>query len=837
MNRRIRVYRAITYIILFYTAVAFFLLGHCGILKKDRTVAGKEAPVGTVEVRMDRQVQQVFLAEGTYLRYLELYVTSEDSAGDSYHLYLYDEQNEKLVDRDVAMPEVTLPGFLRIPIGVRTVPGTAYVWQLKGMTVPMELSYENTGETGLSAFGNFYVIQDGQTRMQEAQNIVMRLIYTDSPSGKKMFLLYAALVLAAGAGIGFAECRGRRSRRLSGEIRFRQAAQLTAGPVVLAALIFLTDSIFIRGIFGGKADDKLVYALGIATAAVCFAWFLFGKRPSEKQISFRQAATAHGMDWLQTGCFAGILWGTVHFMNAQYQIWQDLASREVLFWVFLLLLTMGSLRAVWNRRGAVWCLFATAAGIGYDLYCRLGLQTREPELSLVRYEILAAAAAGLVLLSLADKIRNRRFETAGLNRLYAVFLAVFLGLLVIFRNTRGWPVYLAVVFGLFYLFFTGWENRDRLMHNFCSGILLHFVTAVIFAMARRPYRAWEFTRYNFIFHTVTVNAYYLTLVICALTVRLLAGLSGKKMRFSQIGGTLLLYGTAVSLLFLTLSRTGYLAVLVMTAVMVPFTVLFCFRQRLSALLRDVLIMALAFPVCLPMTYTGIRILPALYNDPYIYSVEESAAAIHRDDPKDSNAYMSVSYFRFVMEGKLFAEAAEPEPVRDFLRCFGDTLYVLPDSVLVASEGDAGLSDAASFSNGRLDIFRRYIREWNLTGHDGMGVTLADGSVSVHAHNIYLQVIHDHGLPVGCVFLLLGAVSAGLMASYALHGCRRDPYAALPLAVLIGFAVAGLVEWLFHPCNPMGFSVMVVLAPLLYTGSRKKQKAPENARRNNWKVSK
>jgi hypothetical protein len=44
--------------------------------------------------------------------------------------------------------------------------------------------------------------------------------------------------------------------------------------------------------------------------------------------------------------------------------------------------------------------------------------------------------------------------------------------------------------------------------------------------------------------------------------------------------------------------------------------------------------------------------------------------------------------------------------------------------------------------------------------------------------------------------------------------ETDAYAALPLAVFLAFAVAGLVEWLFHPCNPLGFTTMAVLAPLL-----------------------
>ena len=81
MNRKIKAYQAIIYIVLFYLAAVLFLLGPGKLLEKDRLLAGAENPVGTVEVREDQQVQQVLIAEGDYLRYLELYVTSPKSAG------------------------------------------------------------------------------------------------------------------------------------------------------------------------------------------------------------------------------------------------------------------------------------------------------------------------------------------------------------------------------------------------------------------------------------------------------------------------------------------------------------------------------------------------------------------------------------------------------------------------------------------------------------------------------------------------------------------------------------------------------------------------------------
>lgn len=814
MNRRIKTYHAITYIVLFYLAAVILLLGPGGVLKKDRLLQGNERAVGTATVRLDRQIQQVFICEGTYLKYLDLYVTSPESAGKNYRLLVYDELNQRLVNREIAMPETEIPGFLRIPLGIETVPGRAYVWQLQGTDTPMELAFENTGETGLVVFGNYYILENGEVSMQETQNIVMRLTYTDSPSAKKMAVLYAVLILAAALIIGPVEYLGAKRQKLRKEVTIQHVIGLTAGPVLIAGAAYLLYAVFGQNAFGGRTEDKTVYALGIGLAVLFFAWVIYAKRPNKKQPPMTELVKQSGMDWLQAGAFAGVLLGCIHFMNAQYQIWQDLAYREVLIWSFLVLLTMGCAEEIFHKESAAWIALSGLSGAGYYVFqkARLTEEQTETALLLIRDDILIVVAAGLVVLALVKKIRQKRFAFGSVNRFYAGLLAVFLLFLVIFRNTRGWPVYLAVIFILFYLFYVGWENRERLLANFCSGVMLNFALACVFAMARRPFRAWVYSRYNFVFHTVTITATYLTLVVCALTVRLLFKRREGK-RLTDLWGTVLLYGLSVSFLFLTLSRTGYLAVIVMTIVIVPFVTLCCYRQKAGVLFKNLGCMAAAAVLCLPIAYTGVRILPAVYNDPYIYEVEESAAAIHRDDPKDSTGYMSISYFRYVMKNKLFADAAsDQEEVKQFMLCMRDDLFVSDSDVLLASNEDSGLGE--DFSNGRFEIFRCYMEEWNLTGHDEMGVTLPDGSVSVHAHNTYLQVIHDHGLITGAAYLVFGFISAFMMFVFAVKRNRKNAYAALPLAVFIGFAIASLVEWLFHPCNPLGYSTMVIFAPLL-----------------------
>ncbi len=829
MNRKIKACHAITYIVLFYLAAAVFLLGPAGVLEKDRMVAGNEAAAGTAQVRLDQQIQQVFLADGTYLRYLEVYVTSEESAGKEYHLLVYDGNNQILVNREIAMPETAVPGFLRIPVGIKTIPGQPYVWQLQGTDTPMDLAFENTGDTGLTSFGNYYISFNGVSNVQQAQNIVMRLIYTDSPSVKKMAVFYAGLFVLAAIFIGTAEYQGRKKQKLIKEVRVQTAVRLTAGPALCVTVLYLIYEVFWRNAFGGKADDKAVYGLGIALFAACFAWVIFAKRQDRPVKPMKALLKERGMDWLQTVFFAGALWGCIRFMNAQYQFYQDMAYRQVLLWSALILLTMGTAKALFCKRNIIWTAVTGILGLCWYQYQKCSLlgtggqawfwvkpagDQAGQKLLMLKAEILIVVAAGLVLFSLIDKIRRRQFAWGLVNRFYAGLLAVFLLLLVLFRNTRGWPVYMAVVFGLFYLFYIGWDNRDRLLFNFSSGVMLNFALAILFCLARRPFRAWIYSRYNFVFHTVTITATYLTLVVCVLTVRLLMRLKDGK-RFTDLWGTFVLYGMGVSFLFLTLSRTGYLAVIVMTVVMVPFVTFWCCRQKASAFFKNMACMILAAVLCLPAAYTGIRILPAIYNDPYIYEVEESAAAIHRDDPKDSTGYMSVSYFKYVMDNKLFADASLlKEEAEELMLCMSRELYVKPQITLVAGDGEFGPEEAEDFSNGRFEIFKCYMDHWNLTGHDEMGVPLPDGSISVHAHNTYLQVIHDHGLLVGGLYLVFGAVSAYMMFVYAVKKSKEDKNAALPLAVFIGFAVASLVEWLFHPCNPLGFSTMAVFAPLL-----------------------
>lgn len=155
-----------------------------------------------------------------------------------------------------------------------------------------------------------------------------------------------------------------------------------------------------------------------------------------------------------------------------------------------------------------------------------------------------------------------------------------------------------------------------------------------------------------------------------------------------------------------------------------------------------------------------------------------------------------------------------------------------NAVTDEEEEDAVIEDTSvyeateQYANGRFDIFKAYVSQLNLNGHEEMGAPLPDGSTAVHAHNIYLQVAYDHGIIVGILFLAVGVFTFVQGCLYYRKKKELVSCAAFPMVYTAGFAVAGMVEWIFHLCNPAGFMLLLLLAPLLFDMSEKKDKLDE-----------
>ena len=869
MNRKLKRSRAIEYAILCYAVVLMLLIGPIGLLDTTRVVAGNQTTAGWTEpVGSDDRIQQVFIADGGYLESISIFAEN-DLSRKVVNLSISNDLGETVFSRNVALDTYEAPGFFTISVEFQTEAGRAYVWQISHPEEELVLGWQNTGESGLTVFGNYYyVAEGGQIQEQIGQNILMRFTYSNPLSLWKKGALMAGIALIAGFLILLTENAARKGRK-NREVKVQWLFRTVCNPLIVLGTAVWLAAVLLFDYYGGVRADKMVYCAGILIFAAVLLYAVNARRDDIRPLTLvvKENLLERGMDTLQTVFWAGALWGCIDYMNAMYNIYQAYAYRKVLIFLGLVLLTMCERKALVHIGNLIWIVVSSAAGFFYWLQFR-GVAEQD---RLARLNAILFVIAGLVIIQAVRIFVKKKVEWRKVSPLYAGLLAVFLAFLIVFRNTRGWPIYLAAAFGLLYLFYLAWERKERFLPILCNGIILNFVCALVFAVARRPFRTWYFYRYNFVFHTVTVTAVYLTLVLAALFVRLLVRYHRSR-RLYAWWGTGLLFGMAASLLILTLSRTGYLAAVVMGAVILVFISLICYRERPGAFFAKTGVLILTVLACFPVTYSAIRLIPPLYDDPYIFELEANSEewAIHKGDRADSENYITFPRFAYCFDEKLFGD--EHRVLREFVDTFMadasaessqedspavSQVYALTASASesagdVLADGEtetAGTAEAQTdsgtqsgpsdeeeggdISNGRLELFRRYIAQWNLTGHELMGVELENGTLSVHAHNTYLQVIHDHGLITGAVYVLLGIVTLVQMFRYAYfhlyrkrrRGEERDEYAALPLAVFIAFAVAGLVEWLFHPCNPMGFATMAVLAPLL-TFQEKRRKRNE-----------
>ena len=390
---------------------------------------------------------------------------------------------------------------------------------------------------------------------------------------------------------------------------------------------------------------------------------------------------------------------------------------------------------------------------------------------------------------------------------YAAVITAFFTLTWIFRYGKYWPIYMTVGFGLLYLQKQNQGQTLCLMRNFCQGAVLSFWYEVFFCLLHRPYHHYMYSRYPMQFSSVAMTGLYLLFVLVAVLL-----LTMEKYRIKPALKDMwfwyLTLGTVLSYLFLSVSRTALLG---FGVVILALLILFCgiwFWKKIRRIAVAMGSILLSFCLLLPVVYTLTRCIPAVVDDPVLYPYEEFEDRIYQGEEKDSNRYMNVQTMLELVTGRISVmvggnKTAEQEQVQN----------TEPDTSTEQQNASGGNESAGEATNGRMDIFRLYLERLNLTGHDSMVITV-DDTIYAHAHNTFLQVFSDHGILCGILFLCLGIFTLIRSVLYILRNQSQGIMTAAPLLFLLGFATAGLAEWVFQPVIPLGFGVLFMIYPLL-----------------------
>ena len=160
-------------------------------------------------------------------------------------------------------------------------------------------------------------------------------------------------------------------------------------------------------------------------------------------------------------------------------------------------------------------------------------------------------------------------------------------------------------------------------------------------------------------------------------------------------------------------------------------------------------------------------------------------------------------------GRLFASEVNSDESANSGYILG-TLLATTENPAVVLEEDAFMQ----YTNGRMEIYQAYFEQLNMTGHDTMSALDARGEAIMHAHNSYLQVAYDFGIPVGILFLIICAVVFVRALGMVYRRDSVDDSVFLTMLIIVGFGVASVFEWAYHIANPLGFVFLLMFAPVV-----------------------
>lgn len=597
-------------------------------------------------------------------------------------------------------------------------------------------------------------------------------------------------------------------------VRYYGRSVLTA-MVVLAMLAFFVFAVIMNG-FGGEAADRIVYAVA-AVAAV--AWFFYavwtpGEEKQKSGLAVNQQISFMWRNYIQTVSFALLFYALCFYINADREYIHLVNTRWMLIFLGIALLAVYKGRELCNLFSGIWLLLS---GAGALIYCH-GIQETE-ELYLAKLAAGVAVVWGLVVVNTLRYVKKDFWKT-----IHWPFFAVWLVFVVFMYSNRFdkvWPLVATLPFVVLLVMNLSAAGKSRLLKNFTNGILLNFGMVMLFCLMHRPYHYWMRYRYNGMFHTVACTGMYLGVVTGAALGKLYGKwTAGKKLL--QTGKTeLFVLVAAVANILLTMSRTALLT-FVVNVIAVVILAAVSYKKEIKQILTEGIIIGIAVIFSFPMMYSAIRVVPAIVNEPVRYEIEpqERHYMIYEGDVVDSDKYMTIERYFNLFFGR-FQSEEEARKVQDedmLLAYIGkDSLPVSHPMVENSSESTENETD---ISNGRFDIYTEYIKNFRLSGHESM---LLEGADYAHAHNSYIQVAYDFGIPAGIAFLALCAMTLWNAIILVYRYGKNYHIFMVPFSLIIVFGFTSLTEWAFHPCIPVGFALLFMQMLLMQEPWRNKGK--------------
>ncbi len=829
-----------------------------------QTSAGGVSTGELNEVNFENFFMQKFVTQYDRLSSIDLYV-SEVEKGRYISITLTDIYYTPKFKVYVDTEGLDLPGYVNIPMEVDVEVGDEYYIFVEGCRSKYYVGLEDVPSDSAYVGSLYYNEVELPGRHLDA-----RYNYRIPISKSISFGIMAGIAAATACIyllIGLYYSKRPHKNTL---FTVRQAIRPLANFIMVIGFGTLMIMVFPLQIFDRRVIDIIFYEIGLAvTAAICL--YAVNHKPVKRAVgvSFWDSIDAKNkvVYILMMFSMAMAIWYACAYMNDLYDIYHTMSERRMLIWLLIMMVLTFSYKEAFNMLNLLWVLASGIYGVIYYNSHVLADTEKEYDLhnAILKYGIIIVILGGLLAINLirllVGLIKNRHRDKTVKISPYGMLTLVLMAAIIVMRNTRWWGVALAVTFTCLYIRIGVSKCRRDWIKIVAGGLMMNFGISLIFCLLHRYFAGYVSGRYGFLFHTVTVTAEYFTFMEAVAAVLLVAKVValpkriGIKQLFFSAWKEITLFGWISAYALFTVSRTAYLAIgiCVITVLIITNVI---YKKQFFRMLAAMLV---AVIVCFPAAFTLQRMIPAVVARPVIYLIDDTDEFIRGGAAWGNPNFMCVERFVNLFASKIIGmdvgEYSYPsdfynydmdgngDPYLDYYgnpyegsdeqqQKYGYNIVEPEEDLLVSAtftQAEAALlmfTDTLNayvdesnvwdvISNGRITIWNSYLKVLNMTGHDEMGAELPGGEIAVHAHNTYIQVAYDHGIPVGILFaiFIVGSLVVGVI--YFKKHYKDEPLALIPFAIIMGFAIAGITEWVFAFSNPMTIALMVAIAPLLY----------------------
>lgn len=504
----------------------------------------------------------------------------------------------------------------------------------------------------------------------------------------------------------------------------------------------------------------------------------------------------------------------VEYANAGSNYNQFIAFRGICICFGLLIL----INMNWKQWATWWSAAYLAAVMAGSMAARhLGLVEVVFE-DVFLLGVIVAAVWGVIFIATLKKLVFERAFARYKTPVWIIW-GILAVLLLFFRNTFFYAVFIALCFSCLYLLDLTEVRKNLLYHALCDGLMLSFIRVAYMSLRYRPF---DVDRYLGFFVNVNAFGIYLAIVVAALFMKLHWLFKADKGWKRNIG--LCIYGFlfffAFGLECLSYTRTAIVGILLAIAAY-AFGALLAGEKIKAVLLRTVLTTVVAV-LLVPVVYLPVRYVPAYFDEPILMGNEYDDGKVVAGDPVDSKKYTSFSKFLVRALGKWGIKATIGPyssmilPVKEIssilVASAGESIILEESHPAVENDGqedggqdDNGAEDVVDVTNGRTEIWATYLKLMNLTGHD-VGYILNDNDeiAIFHAHNTYLQVAFQYGILTGIAYLAFALLVTLYALAYYIKYYHTRAFAPAPLLAACVYFGAGMTEWCGHPAYNICF---------------------------------